>query len=470
MARPWKKHGRWPHVAKSGARTYFVGFYDHEGLQRTRSFAVAKAARQWMDDYVTAERRGQDSLRRFLLDLDAREANAASDSRTIGEIVQLYFAFNAPDTADGLANSTFRTYSWSAKRHLLGHEGMVKGKRLAPAKYAVRLAAEPAELFNHAAAPRALREAMKHERVGQSARAHAWRVLSAVLSWAAQSDLVSEIQTNGCLLANEKVGNRRKSVRGKHGRGTVRRRGEEIQSWALSPMAVELIRARMLARAAGARRPILACRDAMLVSIQFGLGLRNQEVYGIRWSALDHERAQIIEVLSWNELDALGKTEHATGRSVKVPSLLREDLLWWRARLREFGYPSRGVDFVIPGDLAGKDYGVRDARTGACHVTGNQAQKWGPRYLTPAVNSVADSQAGYVNLRGATPYGFRRGGISMRLRGEDAQSVAHQCGTSLEMLSQHYSYEIDTVGYLGPRSVDEQWREARAAVRIADDD
>jgi hypothetical protein len=103
-------------------------------------------------------------------------------------------------------------------------------------------------------------------------------------------------------------------------------------------------------------------------------------------------------------------------------------------------------------------------------MTGNQAQKWGPRYLTPAVNSVADSQAGYVKLRGATPYGFRRGGISMRLRGEDAQSVAHQCGTSLEMLSQHYSYEIDNVEYLGPRSVDEQWREARAAARIADDD
>lgn len=46
-------------------------------------------------------------------------------------------------------------------------------------------------------------------------------------------------------------------------------------------MAVELIRADMLARAVGARRPIIAYRDATLVSIQFGLGLRNQEVYGI---------------------------------------------------------------------------------------------------------------------------------------------------------------------------------------------
>ena len=130
------------------------------------------------------------------------------------EIVQLHFAFNAPDTADGLATSTFRTYSWSAKRHLLGHEGASRGRRMPPAKYAVRFTSEPAERFNHAAAPRALRDAMRRERVGQSARAHTWRVLSAVLSWAAQSELVPEIQTNGCLLANEKVGNRRKSVRG----------------------------------------------------------------------------------------------------------------------------------------------------------------------------------------------------------------------------------------------------------------
>ena len=74
MAKPWRK--RWPHVAKSGARSYAVGFYDHEGVERARSFPAAKTARDWIEDYITAERRGPDSLRRFLLDLDAREANA----------------------------------------------------------------------------------------------------------------------------------------------------------------------------------------------------------------------------------------------------------------------------------------------------------------------------------------------------------------------------------------------------------
>jgi hypothetical protein len=37
-----------------------------------------------MDDYITAERRGRDSLRRFLLDLDAKEANAIEDLRHNG--------------------------------------------------------------------------------------------------------------------------------------------------------------------------------------------------------------------------------------------------------------------------------------------------------------------------------------------------------------------------------------------------
>jgi hypothetical protein len=42
-----------------------------------------------MDDYITAERRGRESLRRFLLDLDAKEANEREE-RSIGEVLELY--------------------------------------------------------------------------------------------------------------------------------------------------------------------------------------------------------------------------------------------------------------------------------------------------------------------------------------------------------------------------------------------
>jgi hypothetical protein len=40
-----------------------------------------------------------------------------------------------------------------------------------------------------------------------------WKVLSVVLSWAAGSHEVPEIQTNGCILANERTSNRRRSFR-----------------------------------------------------------------------------------------------------------------------------------------------------------------------------------------------------------------------------------------------------------------
>ncbi len=182
MAKPWKK--RWPYISKSGRKTYWLGFRDHDGVERTKSFASVKAAKEWADLYVSSERRGLETLRRFLLDLDAKDANCSTDAMTIGEVVQLYFAFNAPDTPDGLSTSTFHTYRYSAKRHLLGHPGVDRGREVPPAPYAVRIAAEPAAKFNEPAAPRAWREGMKHAGVGSSARVHAWRVLSAVLSWA----------------------------------------------------------------------------------------------------------------------------------------------------------------------------------------------------------------------------------------------------------------------------------------------
>jgi hypothetical protein len=83
--KPWKK--RWPYVAKSGQRSYQVGFRDHEGIERTKSFPAAKLAGEWMAAYVSAERLGPHSLRRFLLDLDAKEASGDTDGQSIGEVI-----------------------------------------------------------------------------------------------------------------------------------------------------------------------------------------------------------------------------------------------------------------------------------------------------------------------------------------------------------------------------------------------
>ncbi len=120
---------QWPYVAKSGRKSYRVGFRDHEAIVRSKAFPSAKLANEWVQQYIAAERRGAHSLQRFLLDLDAKDATGDSAGKTIGEVIQLYFAFNAPEIADGLSASTFRTYRHSASRHLLGMPGIDKGNR-----------------------------------------------------------------------------------------------------------------------------------------------------------------------------------------------------------------------------------------------------------------------------------------------------------------------------------------------------
>lgn len=463
MARPWPKKSKWPYVCKSGRRSYVVGFYDHDRRERCRTFPSVRHARAWMDDYITAERLGRDSLRRFLLDLDAKEANEL-EARTIGQLLELYLQVNAhPSNPGGLAPSTYERYESLIGLHMLdkprprGHGGLAP-----PRPYAVAFCSIPAVRFNEPQAPAAWREQMLREGVPKGSRKQAWRVLSASLSWAASSNLVGEIQTNGCSFAPEPRGNIRRSLRsgGTGYEPGPRRHGPLVPAWALSPQAVEAIRAQLLARTEG-RKAILARRDAMIVSLQYGLCARNQEVWGLRWSSLKDGFAWVLEVLSQGLLDEWGKTEHSTQRRTSIPSLLQEDLAEWRSALQAIGHPVRELDFIIPGDLAGRQYGVRDSRTGACHFGENQAGGWGQRFFTPAVEKAA-LQPELFAILGATPYALRRGGISLRLRTEDPQTVASECGTSLRTLSKHYAYAIEDLRRNGPRPVDTEWHAARA--------
>ncbi len=95
----------------------------------------------------------------------------------------------------------------------------------------------------------------------------------------------------------------------------------------------------MLARVAG-RDQILAHRDAMVVSLQYGLAARNQEIWGIRWMSLEEDFAWIREVLSSGSLDESGKIERSTPRRTVIPGILLEDLAAWRAALRQWGHPA----------------------------------------------------------------------------------------------------------------------------------
>jgi hypothetical protein len=73
----------------------------------------------------------------------------------------------------------------------------------------------------------------------------------------------------------------------------------------------------------------------------------------------------------------------------------------------------------------------------------------------------------FARIVAATPYSLRRGGISLRLRIEDPQVVASECGTSLKMLSDHYSFAIGDLREHEPRPADAEWRAVRAAALLS---
>jgi hypothetical protein len=177
--------------------------------------------------------------------------------------------------------------------------------------------------------------------------------------------------------------------------------------------------------------------------------------------SLIDEFAWVLEVLSCGELSDWGKTEHSTHRRIAIPGILQEDLAEWRACLLQAGHPASEHDFIIPGDLAGAQHGIRDPSTGACHLTEGQAHSWSRRFFAPAVEQVAQ-RTEFSAIRNAIPYALRRGGISLRLRAEDPQTVASECGTSLKMLSDHYAYVIADLRHHGPRPAGVEWREARS--------
>ncbi len=208
---------------------------------------------------------------------------------------------------------------------------------------------------------------------------------------------------------------------------------------------------------------LLAHRDAAIVSLQYGLATRNQEVWGLRWSSIDGHFAWVTEVISYGRLEHWGKTAMSTRRHTAIPGILREDLQQWRQALVDGGHSARDVDFIIPGDLTGAEQGVRDPATGAVHLSRAQAKNWVQTRFRPAVRTLA-TRTEFASILGATPYALRRGGISLRLRTEDPQIVASECGTSLKMLSDHYSFPIEDLRHHELRPADVEWRAARAAL------
>ena len=236
MARPWPKRSDWPYVAKSGRRSYRVGFYDHEKRERTRTFPSARHAREWMHDYSTAERRGCDSLRRFLLDLDAKEVNEA-EGRTIAQILELFMELDAhPSNEEGLAPSTYDHYTSVLNCHLLGKPATATRRQTCAGTRGLRRRDRHNTSYLLQRATNTARLARADARSRCSPVDPYTCVGRAFMRAELGRELAdgAEIHANGCKLAKEPVISRRRSAqRGGTGYAPATR-PRPLASWALT--------------------------------------------------------------------------------------------------------------------------------------------------------------------------------------------------------------------------------------------
>jgi integrase len=472
MRVPWKKSGGWPYEGPRG-KSWQLGYRDHEGRVRAKSFKTKSDAGIWFKTYVKADRQG--GLREFLV--GPGPGAPRQESAPVAELLLDWLATDAhPDSPGGLTRSTWESYRSVVSRHIIGNpveRELKKTGEIVEVEPGIKALGDedgysigqlPAVQLETADVLKRWVKAMRKAGVSATTEARAWKVLSSALSWAVEEDSWP-LSANGCLTMQRRRGMRRASRRA--GTGAVRRqatgrRRDDLASWALSPVAVERIRLAMLERLEQ-RLPLLALRDATVVSVQYGLGMRNQEVWALALGDVAGRRATIREVLSYGTLDA-GKTAGATGPSRRpvIDALLADDILAWKTALRAHGYGTHDVDFLLRGDLGG--HGAPDG-----HMTGSQAHKWAVKYFTPAVRRVAERwPEEHGDIVGATPYSLRRGMISLRIRaGEDRQTIAKQCGTSVEMLERSYSFVIEDLEDEGPKPAEEERLHARQ-VALAD--
>jgi integrase len=444
MKRPWNKQ---PRRTAANELRYIIGFRDHNGKERSRSFTTTKGRDRWVARYEEAER--ENRLGEFLEGVDP-----SPHELTLEALLVAWFALDAdPELPGGLAEATFHSFRSVASRHILGVIRDKAGKPVGAAPYAIGGA--PAKDFETPGPIRRWLDGMRAAGVGEATEKRAWSVLSSALSWAVERDDFP-LEANGCKRLDRRRTQRRSSRRVRRiGVGSGRKQ-DDLASWALSPVAVELVRAKMLAADGG--QSLLALRNATYVSVQYQLGCRNQEVWPIRWRAVQDEYTEIDEVLSYKQLDE-GKTV-GSHRNVPHGRMLVADLGLWGAALGRAGYSTGPDDFIFPGSLSGA---WRGHPLG--HMTGGQAKKWGGRYFKPAAESVQQEQQDRHPIGKATPYSLRRGAISLRIRaGEDRQIIAEDCGTSVAVIDRHYSFALEDLRRDGPRDAEIERDEARRAV------
>jgi hypothetical protein len=213
MREPWKKHGGWPYEGRRG-KTWQLGYRDHEGRVRSKSFKTKIAAETWSREYTDAERRNR--LREFLLGSDAPVVKP--ETTPIGELILDWLATDAhPDSVGGLARQSWNTYRSIASRHIIGNPNEQLMKKTGEIveveppikplgqKWGDAIGHLPVVDFESADILKRWVQGMRAAGVSRATEAKAWTVISSALSWAVEDDSW-RVSTNGCLTMQRRRG------------------------------------------------------------------------------------------------------------------------------------------------------------------------------------------------------------------------------------------------------------------------
>jgi integrase len=277
-----------------------------------------------------------------------------------------------------------------------------------------------------------------------SALEHAQRVLSSMLSAAAEEGVITH---NPLLLLNRKGhrGRRRVIARARPRREPA---AVDLTAWFLVRDYLRRpTRPRGTGGRARSRRYRLDLeRDALIVALGFMGGLRlPSEALGLVERDVRGDRLHIEGRSSSGEYLPGSKT--GQGRDLPLRRELAAELERVRLAYRDAGQPLRPHDFWIS---ARRDGGV---------WTAHQANNWRRREFAPVVHEVARDFPQFADIARTTPYLTRHTFISCCLQaGLSLATVAAWCGTSIQMISATYGRMIRRLEEAPPVSLDEQFR------------
>lgn len=221
-----------------------------------------------------------------------------------------------------------------------------------------------------------------------------------------------------------------------HHEGAARRK-----AWAISPEAFAALHRGALDRRTPGRPLWMPARDAIVVSMLYGLGLRPQELFGATFRQVSRGRFRVAQVLTKGRgapgsakpvgrIIAAAKTAEGV-RTMTMRAWLHEELREWRGCLVGEGLPAGDDDFIVPGAAPDGHYTLEQQHNFIRDIK-----------ACGRVAAARDPEMSF--LLKVTPYSLRRGHVSLRiLAGEDIKRIADECGTSTAMIHRHYLHELD---------------------------